>query len=280
MLLCRVVPFCVLSLPYQYLTPITSLTTPTSTRKKLLLANHLTIPLELRLLDLIFTVPRNIKSSVPWHHRRWLLQIPGAPTPPLFNHEIALCHRAATLYPRNYYAWNHRHWIVRELIMVGDLRALRAEYDAMRAWVATNVSDHSGVQHMERCLVAIMQVDKGEEEVSTVVREHVEWVRGLVEGYPGHETMWCHLRFCTELEREIGERMGVEMEVAFARRCRVKEVGVGDDHEATERQRRLACAYELWVLRLVRLLVVLSLTTDCLILHQEFPSTFTFCLNL
>ncbi|RUP50251.1 hypothetical protein BC936DRAFT_139857 [Jimgerdemannia flammicorona] len=245
--------------------------TATNTRKKLVLANYLPAPTELRLLTLLLTSPRNTKSSTAWHHRRWLLQLsPHGPTTPLAN-EIALCHRTANLYPKNYYAWNHRHWVVSVLTeharrsetvdspCDGGAAAARAllqsEYGAMREWVRGNVGDHSGVQHLERCLVAVVGVDGEEKEK---VREHVEWVREFVAAYPGHETLWCHLRFCAGLARELGAGVvGLAEEETFVRRC-VEEAETGKgamtetDPVVLARQRMLAWAYQLWVVRLVR----------------------------
>lgn len=90
---------------------------------------------------------------------------------------------SATRYPRNYFAWNHRHWLLETVMQTG----VEAEYDRMRAWADKNVSDYSGLHHLERVMDAHSNLDW---------HAHRLWLDDLIQRYPGHPSLWQHRRFC------------------------------------------------------------------------------------
>ena len=134
--------------------------------------------LELRFLNLVYS--KHPKSGESWSHRRWVLsRIKGyesryhfggksgadvaedaasaetadavdAPssslyTSPLFQSELAMCERSAELYPKNYYAWMHRAWLVE---LLGDPRSdLEAELDRIGGWTESHINDYCGFFH-------------------------------------------------------------------------------------------------------------------------------------
>ncbi|KAG0005500.1 Protein prenyltransferase alpha subunit repeat-containing protein 1 [Modicella reniformis] len=82
---------------------------------------HLDPQKELQFLNVALTFPRNCKSSGAWHHRKWLLCFihrdhETIPIPPSeIQEQLRICHLAAERYPKCYYAWTMRHWLVEQL---------------------------------------------------------------------------------------------------------------------------------------------------------------------
>jgi hypothetical protein len=52
------------------------------------------------------------------------------------EHERALCESIADLYPKNYYAWNHRLW----LLAFMSMQQLEAELEMTAQWLRSHVS--------------------------------------------------------------------------------------------------------------------------------------------
>ncbi|KAG0266950.1 Protein prenyltransferase alpha subunit repeat-containing protein 1 [Actinomortierella ambigua] len=279
-------------------------------RKRLVQEGVLDPSEELEYLDVVLTITRNCKSAGVWHHRKWLICFmnPTIDTTPLdidlIERHLAACHRAAELYPKCYYAWTTRHWLVDQLSRTYKVplapfvntaqventnessardplnpaqRSMIAEWQRMSEHVERNVSDHSSFQHFQHVLLKMsgryavhedpywsarrpngqnnddagteaatgqrslsrpthndgsialcwdrealrgrrhrhrgriqaqeqqfessslspqQQQQQGEERyVHTLWRSEADRVRRLVEDFPGHETLWYHLRF-------------------------------------------------------------------------------------
>jgi protein prenyltransferase alpha subunit repeat containing protein 1 len=154
--------------------------------------------------------------------------------------EFQLCQRATTLYPKNYYAWTYRHWLLTLLPNGSD--TLQEEYAWCRKWVESNVSDHSGIQHLERCL---LRVKKSPLDLI----DHTNWLRDNIKRYPGHESLWCHLRFCASLIRPQNQML-LNFETKFVEVILKKCHQSADDAE-TQMQMQLALRYGLWLSHLV-----------------------------
>ncbi|KAI9300203.1 hypothetical protein BJ944DRAFT_273382 [Cunninghamella echinulata] len=183
--------------------------TSMNTRKKLIQFGHIKVKDELELIDLIFTIPRNTKSSIAWHHRKWLIQRQYKNIKNLdIEKEIKICERCIQLHPRNYYAWEYRYWLI-STFLKQDIQKIIKEYQAMCQWIENNVSDHSGISYMEQLLkllttLLIKNNEEKEEEndklnLETIMHSHLIWLDQLVLSYEGHETLWCHKRCCTSL---------------------------------------------------------------------------------
>ncbi|KAG0030011.1 Protein prenyltransferase alpha subunit repeat-containing protein 1 [Podila clonocystis] len=235
-------------------------------RKQLILEGHLDAHQEIKYLDMILTFPRNCKSSGAWHHRKWLLcyiykdhkTVPLDPT--IVEEQLRVCHQAAERYPKCYYAWTMRHWLVEQLgkhwwqastdgsetVLDELLEPLEKELDRMRSHMDRNISDHSTQQHLQQCMLQLggrwvvhqmpvtgekdMVLQWSRKELARrrkkkqelgiskslvqnvlqtkdtprkgsyawVVRlwaAELERIRQLIESYPGHESLWYHLRF-------------------------------------------------------------------------------------
>ncbi|GJJ69447.1 protein prenyltransferase alpha subunit repeat containing protein 1 [Entomortierella parvispora] len=150
--------------------------TAVNARKRLIEKGVLNAETELKFLDAILTIPRNCKSSGAWHHRKWLLcyMYPGLRETPLqpaiVEEQLTVCHQAAERYPKCYYAWTMRHWLVEELgrhwwiasFRVSssepdpvDLIPLEKEYERMKDHMGRNISDHSTQQHLQQCMLQL-----------------------------------------------------------------------------------------------------------------------------
>ncbi|ORZ19889.1 hypothetical protein BCR42DRAFT_410735 [Absidia repens] len=179
--------------------------TAMNARKQLLVSGQVNIEDELKLNQLIFTIPRNTKSSIAWYHREWLFTHDNHGTMNLEN-EMELCQRAITLYPRNYYAWNYRHylltWMTTTQQQSSDVIArVHVEYQTTCQWLETNISDHTGIRYLEKTLemwVSAQQQQQQQQEYH-VLRQHMAWLDELILRYPGHESLWCHRRYCATL---------------------------------------------------------------------------------
>ncbi|KAI9015792.1 hypothetical protein CLU79DRAFT_764731 [Phycomyces nitens] len=173
-----------------------------NTRKQLITLGHISIENELLLLELIFTIPKHSKSSIAWHHRQWLYKLKHSRNDPQsslidhinIEHELQLCNRTITLYPKGYYTWNYRHWLL-SLVDTGH-HLIKKEYNHARSWVQVNVSDHSCLQHLELALSATV---KDSPLKTSIVDDHLQWLDGVIISYPGHEALWYHRRYCLDL---------------------------------------------------------------------------------
>lgn len=157
-------------------------------RKELILSGKIDILQELKLIELIFTIPKHSKSSVAWYHRQWIFS-QFQNNPPDVKKEFHLCCAASDAYPRNYYAWTYRYWVL-STYGKNDLDLVQREYIETCDWIARNISDYSGFQYLQQ-LVQMLTWDDTERNT------HMAWLDNLIVKYPGHESLWCHRRFCS-----------------------------------------------------------------------------------
>jgi hypothetical protein len=186
-------------------------------RKRLMLSGALSEHDELRLSSLVFS--KHPKSGEAWAHRRWaLLRLAGfrdslgttglssksnnkstdakkeAQQVVSFESELDTCQRAAECYPKNYYAWTHRQWLVKQMC---DVAALRTELKRVRAWNTSNVSDYCGFHHRLTVCARLMALETTTttttKAVALLLRE-LAFVRELEQLHASHESIWCYKR--------------------------------------------------------------------------------------
>ncbi|KAI8352061.1 hypothetical protein BD560DRAFT_409029 [Blakeslea trispora] len=161
--------------------------TAMNTRKRIIQLGHMDPTKELNLIKLAFTIPRHSKSSVAWYHRQWILtQFRSALD---VKQELELCQWTCTAYPRNYYAWRHRTFLLRHFCSLIDLSK---EYRDVCHWIELHISDYSGFHYLQHI---IQQLAFDQEQM----KQHMQWLDGLIIKFPGHESLWCHKRFCSHL---------------------------------------------------------------------------------
>lgn len=90
--------------------------------------------------------------------------------------QLKICQEAAERYPKCYYAWTIRHWLVEHLGVhwwkaslvnhgtpAADvekeedytLKPLEREFERMKSHTQKNVSDHSGQHHLQQCMIQL-----------------------------------------------------------------------------------------------------------------------------
>lgn len=110
--------------------------------------------------------------------------------------EQRLCATMAELHPKNYYAWNHRLWLLKFM----SAEQLEAELRWMHQWMRTHVSDHSAANHLEQTIIALSAAaaagDAKQAFRSTlaIVLQQIDLASVAVDSRPGHETLWYHKR--------------------------------------------------------------------------------------
>ncbi|KAI8985481.1 hypothetical protein BDB01DRAFT_788407 [Pilobolus umbonatus] len=191
-------------------------------RKKMMTLGYIQPQDELNLIKLIFTWPRHSKSSDAWYHRQWILTT--YPDTANYDQELSLCTLTTEKYPRNYYSWTYRYWILSNFLNK-DKRM--KEYHQSKAWVALNISDYSGFHYLEQCM-KLITLDG---------MEHMKWIDELICKYPGHESLWCHRRFCTHLYMK---KYGVEF-CHYQHQFIQKVISSAD-----EKQKEYALRFGLW----------------------------------
>ncbi|OAV92665.1 hypothetical protein PTTG_04983 [Puccinia triticina 1-1 BBBD Race 1] len=151
--------------------------TALSVRRKLIIPQHPDrLPSELELTRLLLSIPSHAKSTALWFHRRWALHHLFPPTPttgrpgseaadliyrplaelpaPLVQAELEFSLTTCELYPRNYYAWFHRKWLVYQLVHSADQsataadEALEAERARILRFVRLHPRDHSAANYI------------------------------------------------------------------------------------------------------------------------------------
>ena len=131
---------------------------------------------DIRFVAALFGIKQAAKSSLLWHHRRWLFRhkyslsvtrvdpkesdpdsIENTSIPiEILRSEFKLIARASEVYPRNYHAWLHRYLCVQCLIsqvkedVPGALEVLLQEVESSQRWVELHVSDYTAAQYFFR----------------------------------------------------------------------------------------------------------------------------------
>lgn len=110
---------------------------------------------EIRLTKIVLT--RHPKAPSIWFHRRFCQQILCSRLPNLGSQwkeaELEFIARMCDVYPRNYYAWNHRLWLSLSL----DFGALVSELDNNVVWLKSHTTDHSAVSFRMQVIAEVLK---------------------------------------------------------------------------------------------------------------------------
>lgn len=221
---------------------------------------------EIAFLSLVFT--KHPKSVESWSHRRWVVAQLLASRPQQINEsihqrELDVCEKVAQAYPKNYYAWTHRQWVLNQLNLVQVL----SEFERMANWVSKRTSDHAGLHYRQSALLRLTQMKMDSRESSplslcSIWKTEFEVSHQLITSNPGHEALWCHLRFVIyhyayfleltprlfiegeETSQTISSRT-ITSELDFASRC-IRDHQVSNFSD----QFTLASRYRFWLLHL------------------------------
>ncbi|KAF8578505.1 protein prenylyltransferase [Ramaria rubella] len=233
-------------------------------RRKLLIRTHaeqLNPHQEIRFIAALLGNKQTSKSSLLWHHRRWLFQemydIPtdreqsdlegplvNTPVPVnVLQAEFELVTGASEIYPRNYYAWLHRFFCAQCLISRATegnrdaIEALFVELKSSQTWVELHASDHTAVHYLSR-LVSMLQPLSISIEFPPCVPSAcfysplpsesatmISHALSLVASYPTHESLWLYLRLACGMSsnRGPGDRWIVDLVVRLNQSDRSEE---------------------------------------------------------
>lgn len=139
----------------------------------------------------------------------------------IFLQELKTCTNAASRYQCNYYAWNHRMWVIKHCLNYSFV-VLLSELSWSKSWIQQHISDHSCFQYRQyllqemsicqklRCpCTTMLETDSSSDSVNLslhsngcsqhLIENHLiselALISKLIECYPGHETLWYHRRF-------------------------------------------------------------------------------------
>lgn len=199
-------------------------TTALNTRKLLVSARVWGVRDELAFTRALLSVQQTAKSSILWHHRRWLLELHpemGWPSPTSVRNELEIAAQACEVYPRNYYAWLHKMLAVDAMFHKAGLDAEREqllldEVRATRKWIETHIKDHSAVHYMlqllrtcQRLKVKVPPLEEDDETLGLPVHAAestgIKHAAGLVKAYPDREALWLYLRELVRPDESLQE---------------------------------------------------------------------------
>jgi len=186
---------------------------------------------ELRLTAVLQSLPDGAKSSILWHHRRWVLNhfqpLTSNAQPasdslsflslPLhqFATELEIASIACETYPRNYHAWLHKCKVI-EALTASYQRSPNTESEALFRTIMgsgvkhvdMHIKDYSSIHHLCRVFDATVKCGLKEQSRLDETKERpyqpVEHAKGLLLVYPTYESIWYYLRVAILVEQNLG----------------------------------------------------------------------------
>eukprot|EP01033_Poteriospumella_lacustris_P013652 gene13652-9779_t len=100
-----------------------------------------------------------IKADFPMAYNKKQIETIWPPGAILLPSEIEtereICRRSADRYPKNYYAWMHRLWLLPSM----TLSQLEDEYSFTYDWLYMHTSDHSAMHHLIQIIHHVVQLE-------------------------------------------------------------------------------------------------------------------------
>lgn len=140
----------------------------------------------------------------------------------IFLQELKVCTSAASRYQCNYYAWNHRMWLMKHCLKYSFV-VLLSELSWSKSWIQQHISDHSCFQYRQfllremsiyqqlrcPCTTSVEVGDPASDSIELSLHSNgcsqrpmenhllteLALISKLIQCYPGHETLWYHRRF-------------------------------------------------------------------------------------
>ena len=125
----------------------------------------------------------------------------------LFQEEICSCIQVAERYPKNYYAWTHRRYLLgqlRDLVLQNNnnqlahiyMSLLQNEWSLILNWLTTHTSDNSAVHYGGQVLEFWLESipDDDDTSIQEVMTGTLQSARDLVDRYQDHEALWMFRR--------------------------------------------------------------------------------------
>ena len=243
---------------------------------------------EMLFLDMLFT--QHSKAPNAWGYRRWVCrQIIKELKQDFTEHgedlsdqvmrwairEIAVCSVIAEKYPKNYYAWTHRRFIVNSLMDMmqhnngefdDSVRSMiEGEISCIESWLPRHVSDHSAAHYGGEMITLFLQVGSGSSTSIAkkfkwgmgVMREKMQISKELIEKFSSHEVIWAWRRICSHLLLEQYNTVSdcteslsfVRGEVLYALSAIELSCKKHSDEKEQTMVQHFSTAYILWLLK-------------------------------
>lgn len=245
---------------------------------------------ELGYITMLFT--QHSKAPNAWGHRRWVcrqmlalfslenrngaLREDWHPSESIIQWatlEIAVCSVIAETYPKNYYAWTHRIFVIRTLANImstsmctknddngrENIKAvLETEASLTEPWLCRHVSDHSAAHYGGEALALWLQVGGGSNVTRkwkmAIVQGKLQESRRLIMKFPSHEVIWTWRRICSKFcfvtfTKEEALSF-LQEEISFA--SSIFDEASSNDAKEIEMQRHFSMAYIVWILKYAR----------------------------
>jgi hypothetical protein len=159
-------------------------------RKELLQQKFLDYSQEISFLNILF--PLHPKSPSCWEHRRWVLKQKYASALPInvIESELTLSAHMSHIYPRNYYSWLHRIW----LLLFLPNEKLIDEVVYMRSWMSTHTSDYSATSYQILIIQKLLSCNASTPRSISLLQEELDCNRQLLYSYSNRENLWLQRR--------------------------------------------------------------------------------------
>jgi hypothetical protein len=135
----------------------------------------------------------------------------------LIREEITICTRVAEHYPKNYYAWTHRRYLLDIMLRTTCSRIrqddpqqspqntaqvtsmflslMSEEWSSVTTWLERHVSDHSAVHYAGQVLQFLLRYTSNTTDAKIeVVKKALQLARELVDRFSDHEALWSFRR--------------------------------------------------------------------------------------
>ncbi|TFK51095.1 hypothetical protein OE88DRAFT_1630660, partial [Heliocybe sulcata] len=257
-----------------HLTSVTLLANPAHytalrQRKSLIEMSVLEAGKELQFMDALLSVREACKQSVLWCYRRWLLRRIYGGTSASHNNaddgfsqillpleaiqkELAVVSRACEIYPRNYFAWLHRHHCASVLVSscgasTGDhckafVGSLLEEFRWARHWLELHVTDYSAADYLVKLPERVSAITMDDEPSYAALKREVDSLLAhslsLAQSYPDHETVWMYMRLTLGQIRSSSSHNDDIRKFAVSIACAPSEGSVNDGRSVASNARR------------------------------------------
>ena len=133
-----------------------------------------------------------VKSEEVWHFRKWVFgtfkdkidALDADKRRELLENELVIAEKGFVNYPRNYYAWCYRMFIVQTN---KDLAA--QEFLWSERFIRKYLKDHCAVHYRQFLLSTFFADDR------TKLEEDFFLFRNLIRNFPGNTSLWSHMAF-------------------------------------------------------------------------------------
>lgn len=217
--------------------------TALNARKRLLVAQG-EWEKELYVLNLLYCIPRNAKSSILWHHRYWVLShlYGDSWRPDIIRSELTTITKACKLYPKNYYAWHYRQLVAKKL----DMLSVSDEEVRLEDKFADNISSTAP---SDSTALTYLQYYIGNKDSlhslhgQSLIAQHSSQVIEALTLFPEHEALWYHARW-------LSRRLDTDPHLSSVQKQEI----LASIFDPSRPPNRHSLASKLWIIKFTKLL--------------------------